>query len=97
MAFNGAHYANAANGTFNDVRRDQYNVQIQISSLPHLAQSCSSAQLISSMVARVDIDREQMQVLSNSVNTLLRALDVEYSAGRLVESATSVALEGLNE
>lgn len=99
-AFTGAHHANASDATFNDVGQNQYNLHttnIQISSSARLAQAFSSAQLISSMVSHVEMEREQMKVLANSVNTLLRTLDAEYSAGRLIETTTSAALDGLNE
>jgi len=99
-AFTGAHYADALNATFNDVGQNQYNLlhttNIQIISSPRLLQAFSSAQLISSMAAHVEMDREQLKTLANSVNTLVQALDAEHSEGRVIESITSAALEELN-
>lgn len=97
MAFTGAHHANLLDPTFNDIGQNQYNVQITNISSPHISRAFSAAQVISSMVAHVEIDREQLKALSSCINTLLRTISREYSAGRLLESTVSAALEELNK
>jgi hypothetical protein len=89
MAFAGAHNADASHGTFNDVGQSQFNNCV------FLASAFSAAKDISCLVPQVEGSREQLQVLATSIETLLRTLDAEYSAGRLLETNTSLALHNL--
>jgi len=91
----GASDTDASKSTFNDVRQNQYNVgHVQLVS-PCLAGASSVANFISSLVP-VQASREQIRALSNSIDTLLKALDTEYFVGRLLEAHTSVALKNLS-
>jgi hypothetical protein len=92
MAFAGAHNADASHGMFNDVGQNQYNCIFQ---LAPLESAFATASGISSLVQQVESSREQLQVLADSIGTLLRTLDAEYCAGRLSETKTSLALENL--
>jgi hypothetical protein len=100
MAFSGAHNIHVSDSIFNEVGGNQYNFQttnIQVTSSSHLAQAFSAARLISSMVTHVEIDREQLKDLSQSIDTLLRELNAKCAANRLLDSTTSEVLEKLNE
>jgi hypothetical protein len=92
MTFSGVHNAYASHGMFNDVGKNQYNCIFQLASLES---AFDTANGISSLVQQVEGSREQLQVLATSIGTLLRKLDVEYRAGRLSASKTSLALENL--
>ena len=97
MAFTGAQNADASNSTFNDVRQNQYNVgTIHLASSPCLTSAISEATFTASIVKQAQASREQMAELAFYVDVVLRTLDGEYLAGRLVESRTSAALENLN-
>jgi hypothetical protein len=92
MAFPRAHNVDISEGVVNDVGNDQYNCIFQ---LAPLESAFSTAGDISSLVQRVEGSREQLQALAASINTLLRTIDSEYCAGRLLEANTSLALEHL--
>lgn len=97
MAFAGAQNADASKSTFNDVRRNQINVgTIQLAS-PSLVTASSIINFAASMAQNVQASRQQIAALVSSIETLLKTLDAEYLAGRLLASQTSVALENLNQ
>jgi hypothetical protein len=100
MALAGSNNTHAPNATFNDVAQNQYNFQttnIQLALPAILGQAVSSAKFIASTIPHININQEQIKALSFSISTLLRALDAEYSAGRLLHSFTSAALDKLNK
>ena len=95
MSFTGA---DASKSIFNDVGQNQYNIgKIQLASSPCLAPAFSVARFISSMAEQVRASREQVVALAASINTLLKTLDAEYHAKRLLEDQTSLALKNLTE
>jgi hypothetical protein len=98
MAFAGALNADASKSTFNDVRQNQYNVgTIQLSSSPSLTSAFTIANVTASMVQHVQESRQQIAALVSYVDTLLKIIDAEFAAGRLLASQTSAALEHLNQ
>jgi hypothetical protein len=98
MAFADANHVNVSDATFNDVGQNQYSFHTTNVHFapPRLALAFSSAEFISSLVPYVEMSQQQMKALSISVKTLLETLHAEYSAGRLVESLTSAALDKLH-
>lgn len=97
MAFASAHNVDASKCMFNDVRQNQYNVgTIQLAS-SCLSPAFTMATFVASMVQQVQASRKQTASLVYSVGILLKTLDAEYLAGRLLVSQTSVALENLNQ
>jgi hypothetical protein len=98
MAFTAATGVDASKSIFNDVGQNQYNIgQIQLAASPCLAPAFSVATFISSMAQQVRASREQVVALAASINTLLKTLDAEYHAERLLEDQTSSALKNLTE
>jgi hypothetical protein len=93
MAFAGASKAHIFDSTFNDIGKNQYNFNIGCA--PCLSPSFSLATFITSMVEQVQSSPEQIKALLSAIDTLLKTLDAEYKAGRLLEAHTSVALDSL--
>jgi len=92
MAFLSAQHVDAPRSTFSNVGQNQYNVgTIQ------LAPAFSAATFIASMVQQVQSCRQQIAALVSSIDTLLKTLDAEYLAGRLLVPQTSGTLQNLNK
>jgi hypothetical protein len=81
----------APHGTFNNVGGNQYNCIVQ------LEPAFLAASAISSIVQQTEASQEQLQILSTSIDTLLKTLDSEYRSGQLLKTATSFALENLTK
>jgi hypothetical protein len=92
MAFASAQNVDASKCMFNDVRQNQYNIQLASSCLEP---AFTMATFVASMVQQVQASRQQTASLVYSVDILLKTLDAEYLAGRLSVSQTSGALENL--
>jgi hypothetical protein len=99
MAFPGAQAISyASKGTFNEVGRNQYNIQLAASpSHSSLIPAFHLASYISSIGQQTQASQRQIQALSAYIETLLITLDDGYRSGRLLESRTSVALDSLHE
>jgi hypothetical protein len=99
MAFAGTQAVHASNRTFNDVGRNQFNIQLPAlsSPFPSLTPAFNMASYISSMTQQAQASQGQIQAFSVFIETLLTTLNDEYHSGRLVESRTSVALDNLHE
>ena len=90
----GAQNLNIPKGVFTDVARDQFIFNLNQSHSP-LGPLFSVSNVISSMAAHAKASQEQIKALAASIEALLKMLETEYHAGRLLETQSSVALESL--
>ena len=68
---------------------------LSLAPLPYLAPAFSALRFIWSSVERAQASKRQLEALTKLIAQLLKALDSEYRARRLLQATTSMPLDDL--
>ena len=68
---------------------------LSLALVPYLGPAFSTFKFICSQIAQVQASNQQLEVLAQSLAQLLKTLNAEYSAGRLIKARTSTPLADL--
>jgi hypothetical protein len=74
---------------------DVIHVCLNLAPVPYLSPAFSTFKFIWSQIAQVQASDQQLEVLAQSLAQLLKTLNAEYSAGRLIKARTSSPLANL--
>ena len=74
---------------------DAIHVCLSLAPVPYLGHAFSVFKFIWSQIAQVQASKRQLEVLARSLAQLLKALNGEYRAGRLLQARTSTPLGDL--
>jgi hypothetical protein len=74
---------------------DVIHVCLSLAPVPYLSPAFSVFKFIWSQIAQVQASKQQLEVLARSLAQLLKALNSEYCAGRLLQARTSSPLDDL--
>jgi len=74
---------------------DVIHVCLNLAPVPYLGPAFSTFKFIWSQIAQVQASNQQLEVLAQSLAQLLKTLNAEYRAGRLLKARTSTPLADL--
>jgi hypothetical protein len=75
---------------------DVVHLCLSVTPVPYLAPAFSTLRFIWSSIAQAKTSKLQLEALAQAIAQLLKVLDGEYRAGRLLQGRTSIPLAGLH-